>query len=236
VFQGIGSTCVALYLIIVVRYFLFAGIPYLIFYRLGYFSNRKLSEKANFASIKFEISYSLFTSLIFAFSGALLLYAASHGHTQLYFDWKEKGWFWLALSLPVLMGLHETYFYWTHRWMHHPKIFSFVHRAHHLSKNPTPWAAFSFHPTEGIIQAIFFPLIVCVFPIYGVILLIYLMIMTLFSVINHTGFEIYPKGFEGTWVGKRWITVRHHQKHHEKFVGNYGLYFRFWDKRMKTEV
>jgi sterol desaturase/sphingolipid hydroxylase (fatty acid hydroxylase superfamily) len=23
--------------------------------------------------------------------------------------------------------------------------------------------------------------------------------------------------------------------HHSKFIGNYGLYFRFWDRLMKTE-
>jgi sterol desaturase/sphingolipid hydroxylase (fatty acid hydroxylase superfamily) len=28
----------------------------------------------------------------------------------------------------------------------------------------------------------------------------------------------------------------HHNLHHEKFKGNYGLYFTFWDKWMKTEI
>ena len=27
----------------------------------------------------------------------------------------------------------------------------------------------------------------------------------------------------------------YHNLHHKKFQGNYGLYFRFWDRIMKTE-
>ncbi|MHA4894836.1 sterol desaturase family protein [Pedobacter sp. PWIIR3] len=30
-------------------------------------------------------------------------------------------------------------------------------------------------------------------------------------------------------------TSIHHNLHHSKFKGNYGLYFRFWDRLMGTE-
>ena len=49
--------------------------------------------------------------------------------------------------------LHDTYFYWAHRAMHHPKIYRHVHLVHHLSQNPSPWAAFAFHPFEAVIEA-----------------------------------------------------------------------------------
>ena len=48
----------------------------------------------------------------------------------------------------------------------------------------------------------------------------------------------------GIW-GMKWFrhsplfellnTSVHHNIHHSKFKGNYGLYFRFWDRLMNTE-
>jgi uncharacterized protein (DUF2147 family) len=55
------------------------------------------------------------------------------------------------------------------------------------------------------------------------------------NVIGHLGFEILPKGFtRNKWVN--WNTViTHHNMHHEHFHYNYGLYFSWWDRLMKTE-
>ncbi|MES2067856.1 MAG: sterol desaturase family protein, partial [Pseudomonadota bacterium] len=35
----------------------------------------------------------------------------------------------------------------------------------------------------------------------------------------------------GGWV----ITASHHQRHHDLYRGNYGLYFRFWDRLCGTD-
>ena len=51
--------------------------------------------------------------------------------------------------------------------------------------------------------------------------------MTVYNAYGHLGFELYPKGFRATWVGK-WInTSVAHNQHHEKFNGNYGCIFCF---------
>ncbi|MEZ4750285.1 MAG: sterol desaturase family protein [Bdellovibrionota bacterium] len=85
----------------------------------------------------------------------------------MYLDIGEHGWFYFFLSVPLLMGLHEVYFYWTHRWLHHPWWFKRVHRVHHESVNPTPWAVFSFHPVEAVIQAVVLPLLILVVLVPG---------------------------------------------------------------------
>ena len=54
------------------------------------------------------------------------------------------------------------------------------------------------------------------------------------NVYAHLGFEIYPKGFHKTWVGKWVNTSVAHNLHHDKFDGNYSLYFLFWDRLMGT--
>ena len=123
--------------------------------------------------------------------------------------------------------LHDTYFYWTHRAMHHPKIYRHVHLVHHLSQNPSPWAAFAFHPFEAVIEAGIVVLIAFLFPFHLSALLTFLLFMTVYNAYGHLGFELYPIKFHASWIG-RWInTSVIHNKHHEKFNGNYGLYFCF---------
>ena len=59
--------------------------------------------------------------------------------------------------------------------------------------------------------------------------------MTVSATINHLDIEIYPSNFEKHWLGAWIVGATHHSLHHSKFVENYGLYFTFWDKWMKTE-
>ncbi|MEZ4750284.1 MAG: sterol desaturase family protein [Bdellovibrionota bacterium] len=61
------------------------------------------------------------------------------------------------------------------------------------------------------------------------------MIMTITGVLNHTGFEIYPKGLaSGRW-GRYVIGATHHSLHHRKFHRNYGLYVSVLDHWFGTE-
>jgi uncharacterized protein (DUF2147 family) len=119
--------------------------------------------------------------------------------------------------------------------MHHKAIFKYVHRVHHESTNPSPWAAYAFHPWEALIQALVMPTLVFTLPLHPLAASIFLIYMIVRNVIGHTGFEIFPKGFtKNKWLN--WNTaVTHHNMHHEHFHGNYGLYFTWWDKWMKTE-
>ena len=58
---------------------------------------------------------------------------------------------WLAMVGVLVIG-HDTYFYWTHRAMHHRALFKFFHRYHHKSVTPTAWTAYSFHPAETVVE------------------------------------------------------------------------------------
>jgi Delta7-sterol 5-desaturase len=142
---------------------------------------------------------------------------------------------WAPLSLAVAMLAHETYYYWLHRWMHQPRIFRIVHKVHHDSNITSPWTAFSFHPLEGVLQAVFLPLLLMVLPMHLYVIILQLTIMTLSSVINHLDIEIYPKRFYKHFLGKWLIGATHHSLHHKQFKYNYGLYFTFWDKWKGTE-
>jgi sterol desaturase/sphingolipid hydroxylase (fatty acid hydroxylase superfamily) len=230
--------CFTIFLIVVIRYFLIAGGFFAVFYawRPERFSKRKINTKAHpKGQFWYEFRYSLITSVIFAFMGAATVVLWQKGYTAIYTDIENYGWFWFFLSVPVAMFIHETYYYWLHRWMHRPKVYKAIHKVHHNSLITSPWTAFSFHPIEGLLEGIILPLIVIFLPMHPIAILAHLTIMTLTSVINHLDVEIYPKNTLKHPFGKLWIGASHHSLHHQKFTCNYGLYFRVWDRWMGTE-
>ena len=224
--------------VVIGRYLLIAGVFYGVFYLWfpKQWQQRKINKR-NYKKNQFrnEVFWSTVTALIFAFSGAGTLLLWQKDHTKVYFDVNDYPLWWLPASLAIALILHETYYYWLHRWMHHPAIFKIVHKVHHDSNITSPWTAFSFHPIEGFFQAIFLPLLLIFLPVHLYVIIIQLTIMTFSSVINHLDIEVYPKNFHKHFFGKWLIGATHHSLHHKQFKYNYGLYFTFWDKWKKTE-
>jgi sterol desaturase/sphingolipid hydroxylase (fatty acid hydroxylase superfamily) len=54
-------------------------------------------------------------------------------------------------------------------------------------------------------------------------------------VAGHNGFEWAPKWWDRIPVLRLETPSIHHNLHHEKSRGNYGLYFTFWDRWMGTQ-
>lgn len=224
--------------IVVGRYFLIAGLFHLAFYRWQpqRWQHRKISSKAyKKDQFRKEVQWSMITALLFAIAGAVMGVLWQKGYTRIYTEVSDYPLWWLPVSLALAMLLHETYYYWLHRWMHHPRVFRIVHKVHHDSNITSPWTAFSFHPLEGILQALFLPLLLLVLPIHVYVLLLQLTLMTFSSVINHLDIEVYPANFHKHPMGRWLIGATHHALHHKQFKYNYGLYFTFWDKWKRTE-
>jgi sterol desaturase/sphingolipid hydroxylase (fatty acid hydroxylase superfamily) len=142
----------------------------------------------------------------------------------------------LPVSVFLYLLAHDTWFYWTHRLMHRPFWFKAAHAVHHESRPPTAWAAMSFHPWEALSGAFVIPVLVFVIPVHVGALGAVLAIMTIMGVTNHMGWECFPKFIVNGRLGRWLITATHHQKHHDAYRGNYGLYFRFWDKMCGTDL
>ena len=229
---------IILFIIITGRYFIVAGIFYAVFYVWQFQKwERKKINKKTYKPDQFrkEITWSIITGFIFSISGSLSILAWQKGFLKVYISIHQYPIWWIPLSFFILLFLHETYYYWLHRWMHIPIIFRIVHKAHHESKIASPWTSFAFHPFEGILQAIFLPIVLLFLPVHIYVLLFLLIIMTISSVINHLDIEIYPEGFEHKMPWKWIIGATHHAHHHKQFRYNYGLYFTFWDKWRDTE-
>ena len=227
-----------MFLVIIGRYILIAGLFHLWFYNLkkDKLTNRSLSKKKiDKKQFHTEIKWSVITSLIFAVAGSFTALLWQKGYTRLYVNIDNYALSYLPVSLLISMFLHETYYYWLHRWMHQPKVFKLLHKVHHDSNTTSAWTAFSFHPLEGLLQAIILPITIIIIPIHVYVLLFQLTIMTFSSVINHLEIETYPANFHKHLIGKWIIGATHHSLHHKQFKYNFGLYFTFWDKWKKTE-
>ena len=232
-------TSLVLFVFIVLRYFAIAGFFYWALWKRpgNLLHARKLTNVTPPARlIRSEIRWSVIASAIYAIPGALVLEAYKAGGTAIYSDVSQYGWIWLIASVPVYLFIHDTYFYWTHRMMHFPKLFPVMHRVHHESRQPTPWAGFSFHPTESLLGAVILPLMAFVIPIHVAGILFILVLMTIVSVTNHSGFELLPDRRLRGFTGRHWISAAHHNLHHQNYNCNYALYFRFWDRVMGTDV
>ncbi|NJL15404.1 MAG: sterol desaturase family protein [Microscillaceae bacterium] len=219
------------------RYFFLAGMVFLYFY--VFYRQRAIDRKiqARFPTngdIYREIFYSTLTAALMAAMITALSAPAVRGYTLLYFDRAAFGYAYFWLSVLLLIFIHDAYFYWMHRAVHHPQLFKKVHFVHHQSTNPTPWTSFSFHPLEGILEILIIPLLTFVLPLHPLAIGIFVLFMTIYNVYGHSGYELYPAWFARHPV-LRWLnTSVNHNMHHRYFKGNYGLYFRFWDEWMGT--
>jgi lathosterol oxidase len=219
------------------RYFIFAGITYLMFYiwkKKIWFRYKIQQAFPRSKAIQNELLYSGITLLLFALIIYGLLFTSLRGYTRIYANIHERSVTWFFASLLIVIFLHDTYFYWTHRLMHWKKIFSFIHHIHHRSHNPTPLAAFSFHPLEAIIEIGILPLIAFTLPVHRGVIGLFGLYMILLNVIGHLGYELFPKWFLKNKISRWMNTSTHHNMHHHYGKGNYGLYFNFWDRLLKT--
>lgn len=181
-----------------------------------------------------EVLCSLRSLVIFGLMGGFVAFAVVSRWTQMYFRVERYGWTWLILSIGIMILIHDTYFYWTHRLMHHPRLFRLFHRTHHLSSSPTPWAAYAFSPLEAVVQAGIAPVIVFTVPVHPVCFTIFMIWQITFNVLGHCGYEMFPRWFVRSPLGRILNTATHHAMHHEAYRANFSLYFNVWDRLMGT--
>jgi sterol desaturase/sphingolipid hydroxylase (fatty acid hydroxylase superfamily) len=219
------------------RYFVVAGVAFVVFWRWGRGRFRRRLVHGVFATttdMRREVRYSASTILVFSLVGVALVYGTRAGIFRIYDAIDERGWLYFALTIVLLPILHDMYFYWTHRAMHHPRLYRHVHRVHHLSTNPSPWTAYAFAPAEAIVHALFVPIVVTIVPVHIASLFVFLFFMIVRNVIGHLGIELLPRGFtRSPWLA--WsTTTTHHCMHHRRVGANFGLYFTWWDRAMRT--
>ena len=236
VIVAVVLTTLALSVIIALRYLLIAGAAYWLFWRAKRpWSNQLNRQPPRKETVRHEVVASLIATPIYALPAAAALEGWKHGFTKLYVDPAAYGWWWLPVSAIIYLVAHDTFYYWLHRGLHHPAVFGWAHRGHHVSRDPSPFASFSFDPAEAALTAWFLPFLTLFIPIQMGVALGLLMLMTLTAVMNHSGREVWPSAWLEHAAGRQLITATHHDGHHKHLRQNYGLYFRFWDRLCRTD-
>lgn len=224
-------SALAMTMIVAVRYFAASGLFSLATARVRPGLYGRLGPQ-----IRREIGWSLLSAAIYGIPTGIVAWGwQARGWTLIYTDWSAYPLWYLPLSLVLYLFAHDTWFYWTHRWMHRPRLFRIAHAVHHSSRPPTAWAAMSFHPVEALTGAVVIPALVFLIPIHVAVLGLVLAIMTVMGVTNHMGWEMFPRTLVRSRLGGWLITASHHQRHHEHYACNYGLYFRVWDRLCGTD-
>lgn len=194
----------------------------------------QLKERVDAKQIKRELKNAVFTLFIGATFSSIIIYFSTLGYTKIYTNFSDHHPFFAIFGFFILLLIDDAWFYWCHRLLHHPKIFRFVHAEHHKSIDVNPFTSMSFHFLEALLLTLWILPASFILPIYAPVLLL-VQIWGLFDNVKaHLGYEFYPAWFHKSWL--RFLTSStHHNMHHSKFTGNYGVHFRIWDRLMGTE-
>lgn len=214
-----------------------AGSVYLLFYVLKRDQWRAMKIQDRYPdgkNIRREIKWSVISVLIVSMITTGLILLIQAGKTKMYFDVSERGWFYLIGSAVVFILAYDTYFYWLHRFMHLKKVFPLVHRLHHTSHTPSPWAILAFHPLEAILEFMIYPMVIFLIPLHPYAVGFFVFHNIVLNTLGHAGYEVVPRSFFRNPILGIGLTVTHHDMHHSKVRCNYGIYFNIWDRIMGT--
>lgn len=213
-------------------YFVIAAGAYRLLWedRAGRFRHKMIQPEARRRPDPFRelcLSVGSLTMLAIMLGGVRIL--TDLGWTRVYANITDRGIGYFLLTVLIIAVVHDTYYYWAHRWMHSKLLFRHVHRVHHEFTNPTPFASYAFHPFEAVIELAIIGALLLVLPIHMGAIAVYFVIFTALNVVSHLGFELYP-----AWISRWFITSMHHNLHHTRFVGHYMLLFNIWDRAVGT--
>lgn len=222
-----------------IRYLLAAGgVTVLLWLGRAQLAHRKIQTRvAGVGEIAREVRQSLWTIGVFAVVDLLTVALAMAGVIPIVHGGASLAT--IAWQVIALIVLHDAWFYWMHRALHTRALFRLTHLAHHRSRTPTSWAAYSFAAPEAVTEALAIPamllIIALIAPIVPAAVFIFLSHQIARNAIGHSGHELAWSGFSRSrWTG--WLTTTtHHDLHHSEGRYNYGLYFTWWDRWMGTE-
>jgi sterol desaturase/sphingolipid hydroxylase (fatty acid hydroxylase superfamily) len=193
-------------------------------------------RKPDPGQIRRELAHTVSTLALGAANGTLVAVLYQAGLTRLSAD--ASGWSPLSIAASVvfLVVFNDAWFYFCHRLLHHPAVFRHVHAVHHQSVDVNPFTSYSFHFVEAVVLSAWAAPMVMLVPLYLPVFGLVQVIGTANNVMSHLGYELLPR-----WLlrvpGLRWMnTATFHSQHHTRFNGNYGLFFRFWDRLLGTEL
>ncbi len=205
-------------------YFVFAGLVLNIFKSDNYIKFQTKAYRPQ--QIWTEIKRSVVTIFMFGILSVPVFYGLQSGFFKVIFEFSL---FAFLTEVLVLFFWNEIHFYAVHRVFHTKNLYKF-HASHHFSNIPSPFSAYSFHWTEGMLLGAVLPLIMCLhdFQLYSILLLPVLSI--LFNVLGHSNIDFFPQKS----INSIFSFSKRHSMHHKAPQTNFGFFLPYVDRFMKT--
>jgi lathosterol oxidase len=178
-----------------------------------------------------ELVFSTSTLVVSGLTGIASLWLAERGYIRVGFTDEPVT---VALQLGLYFLCFDLYFYATHRLLHRPLPYRWIHRVHHRSTSPNPLTAFSIHPVEAVVQAAFLPLFLWLVPLQFGTVLIVSVIAPVNSILLHSGHEMFPRWWYRLPLSGWYATPLFHDVHHTGVGWNYGAFTTLWDRLFGT--
>ncbi len=191
-------------------------------------------KRAGSVQIWQEIKNSIIVILVGLVTTPIILILQQMGYTKIYVDPNQYGIGYLIFNVVILWLVGDAWFYFAHRWLHKPTLYRYIHAVHHQSLDTTPYTTLSFHFLEPLILSGWIYVSIFLFPVSIIAIGVNQVVGLLNNIKSHLGYEFYPKFFERTPL-KYLVNSTHHNQHHTRYNGNYGLSLRFWDLVFGTE-
>jgi methylsterol monooxygenase/4-alpha-methyl-delta7-sterol-4alpha-methyl oxidase len=135
----------------------------------------------------------------------------------------------IILHVLFMMFTEDLCFYWSHRLLHHRKVYPIIHKTHHEYFNSVSICALYAHPFEFLFSN-------TMSTAMGFLILgpnahiasfyIWLTIRIFETIDGHCGYEF-------SWSPFRLLPLsgssEYHNFHHSHNLGTYGSFFTFWD-------
>ena len=128
---------------VLILYGIVVLIPYLIFCKLK--PDFLSAWKIDLNNTKNEKSHEILSTVssLFVLYGILLL--SGYLNSKNILSWRDDLPTWYhIISFPLVVLLHDAYFYWTHLLMHKSKFLFRFHKNHHTSHEATPLDVYAF--------------------------------------------------------------------------------------------
>jgi lathosterol oxidase len=191
--------------------------------------------RVNRAQLKREAVLSLLTLAIGSLNAGVVFALHGAGYSKLSEDASQFTPLGIVASLIGIIVYNDTWFYWWHRIFHHPRLFRMVHSTHRKSVDVNPFSTYSFHAIEGFVLGVGTLPLFFIVQLYLPTVMVLQMVGLAKNLEAHLGYELLPRWYIRIPPFCWFTTSTYHNQHHEKFNGNYSLFFRFWDRLCGTE-
>jgi len=128
-----------------------------------------------------------------------------------------------------MMIMEDFSFYFSHKLLHHPKLYPHIHKVHHESKSTISLSAIATHPVEYLLGNVIptsLGLLLCPGRIHITTMTLFVYARIVDTVEGHSGYDL-------PYTMTRWIpltvTSNYHNYHHLVNIGNYASQFVIWD-------